>query len=314
MSDFASYLSDPSYDHLTADYSKQSLDIDAFESEIDSLANDPSFEAANFNAPFDNSELLFYLRGSTPVNGISVPSVFTVSSASESPSSDSFSSFRPVATPSIYSTNSLAEELDALDTDMVRLGIPTPESVYSVGLSSYDSDTSSPSLSFSPAPVYRAVSDYGEPMNNRIPTSSASDYYPHASGYSLAYVQATVSPASTNSPSPIAGQGVEDNDPKKKHVCSTCHRAFARQFNLKTHMQTHDPNRAKPFDCKHPGCGRAFSRKHDLMRHLTSLHRTGAQLSEQPTGVANGRTRCDQCGKSVVGTGKDTGCDCDDVK
>ncbi|KDQ20663.1 hypothetical protein BOTBODRAFT_124402, partial [Botryobasidium botryosum FD-172 SS1] len=48
--------------------------------------------------------------------------------------------------------------------------------------------------------------------------------------------------------------------------------AFARAFNLKTHLATHDPNRIKSHVCKHPGCGRSFSRKHDLGRHLVSIH------------------------------------------
>ncbi|KAI0815334.1 hypothetical protein BC629DRAFT_1243448, partial [Irpex lacteus] len=52
-----------------------------------------------------------------------------------------------------------------------------------------------------------------------------------------------------------------------------CLLAFARAFNLKTHIQTHDPNRLKPYACQHKSCGRAFSRKHDLTRHLISIHR-----------------------------------------
>ena len=86
---------------------------------------------------------------------------------------------------------------------------------------------------------------------------------------------------------------------------------FARQFNLKTHMQTHNPDRAKPFACTHKGCGRAFSRKHDLMRHTTSIHRVPA--SEQQIGVgSSARVRCDQCGKSSAGN--ESGCDCEDEK
>ncbi|KAI0702434.1 hypothetical protein BC835DRAFT_1211974, partial [Cytidiella melzeri] len=53
--------------------------------------------------------------------------------------------------------------------------------------------------------------------------------------------------------------------------------AFARAFNLKTHIQTHDPNRSKPYACQHKSCGRAFSRKHDLTRHLISIHRSDAE-------------------------------------
>ncbi|THH23106.1 hypothetical protein EUX98_g8071 [Antrodiella citrinella] len=314
MSDFTSFLSDPTYDsYAAADYSKQSYPshIDAFESDIDSLAIDPSLEFTNLDA-FDNTELLYYIRGDTPTTG--APSAFTLSTASDSPSSDSFSSYHTVAPSSLYSGHSFAEELDAVDTDMVRLGL-TSESTYSAGMQ-YDSDTSSPGLSFAPGPAYGTVSEYGGPIRSRQPSSTMSEYYPHPSEYSRGFMpQPTVSPASTNSAlgSPNYGQGQEENDSKKKHICPTCRRAFARQFNLKTHQQTHDPNRSKPFACKHSGCGRAFSRKHDLTRHQTSLHRTGAQLSEQPTGVANARSRCDQCGKSVE-AGKALDCDCDDEK
>ncbi|PWN98491.1 hypothetical protein FA09DRAFT_283308, partial [Tilletiopsis washingtonensis] len=57
-----------------------------------------------------------------------------------------------------------------------------------------------------------------------------------------------------------------------------CDRAFARAYNLTTHISTHDPdpNRSKPFPCPYPSCkadgGRAFSRKHDLQRHVASTH------------------------------------------
>lgn len=37
-------------------------------------------------------------------------------------------------------------------------------------------------------------------------------------------------------------------------------------------MATHDPHRVKAFVCRHTGCGRSFSRKHDLGRHYTSIH------------------------------------------
>ncbi|CAG7846703.1 SubName: Full=Uncharacterized protein {ECO:0000313/EMBL:CCA71510.1} [Serendipita indica DSM 11827] len=67
-------------------------------------------------------------------------------------------------------------------------------------------------------------------------------------------------------------------DPRKKYQCPSCPRAFARAFNLKTHMATHDPNRLKPHVCHHTGCGRSFSRKHDLGRHLVSIHKDESGL------------------------------------
>ena len=90
--------------------------------------------------------------------------------------------------------------------------------------------------------------------------------------------------------------------------------AFARAYNLKTHIQTHDPNRSKPYACHHKSCGRSFSRKHDLTRHLVSIHRAESVStpSNGAIGVEKGaRAWCDNCGKSWVGKGKEKECDCD---
>ena len=90
---------------------------------------------------------------------------------------------------------------------------------------------------------------------------------------------------------------------------ASSHTAFARAYNLKTHIQTHDPNRLKPYACHHKSCGRSFSRKHDLTRHLISIHRSDAES----VGVANGvRARCEDCGASAA-NGK-VKCECKDNK
>jgi hypothetical protein len=96
------------------------------------------------------------------------------------------------------------------------------------------------------------------------------------------------------------------------------HVAFARAYNLKTHLQTHDPNRLKPHTCPHRACGRSFSRKHDLGRHLVSIHRDEpvgslADDKQQAIGVTQGtRGWCDDCGAGWVG--KPGACACNDVK
>ena len=107
--------------------------------------------------------------------------------------------------------------------------------------------------------------------------------------------------------------------------------AFARAFNLKTHMATHDPSRVKNFVCVHSGCGRSFSRKHDLGRHLVSIHQdsrgaasvssstspvtigTGKKSSPSNIGVGAGdkeRIWCDSCGRGWLAGSRET-CDCD---
>lgn len=53
-----------------------------------------------------------------------------------------------------------------------------------------------------------------------------------------------------------------------------CGKMFARKFNLKTHMNTHDPARARPFLCPDPNCNKTFVRFHDLDRHQTVHSKT----------------------------------------
>jgi hypothetical protein len=76
-------------------------------------------------------------------------------------------------------------------------------------------------------------------------------------------------------------------------------------------MATHDPNRLKPHVCPHRSCGRSFSRKHDLGRHLVSIHRDESDVAS--IGVEKGpRGWCDSCGKGYVGRAAE--CACHDVK
>ncbi|KAJ1022592.1 hypothetical protein NDA16_003581 [Ustilago loliicola] len=111
--------------------------------------------------------------------------------------------------------------------------------------------------------------------------------------------------------------------PVKRFPCPKCDKAFARAYNLNTHLSTHDPdpNRSKPFACPYPSCksegGRSFSRKHDLQRHVASIHENEAEpgIHGDPEEVVNGDTgglvslglgtpgkkfRCHNCGRSFV--------------
>ncbi|WFD19460.1 hypothetical protein MCAP1_001690 [Malassezia caprae] len=87
---------------------------------------------------------------------------------------------------------------------------------------------------------------------------------------------------------------------QKRFQCPKCSRAFARAYNLNTHLSTHDPDpsRAKPFPCPYRSCraegGRSFSRKHDLQRHVASVHEW------EPEPGVNGDT-------TEVGEGQETG-------
>jgi len=110
----------------------------------------------------------------------------------------------------------------------------------------------------------------------------------------------------------------------KRFQCPQCSRAFARAYNLNTHLSTHDPdpNKAKPFSCPYRSCksegGRSFSRKHDLQRHVASVHEwepepgihgdtdevgegheTGG-LASLGLGTPGKKFRCAQCGRAFV--------------
>lgn len=111
---------------------------------------------------------------------------------------------------------------------------------------------------------------------------------------------------------------------QKRFQCPKCSRAFARAYNLSTHLSTHDPDpsRAKPFPCPYRSCraegGRSFSRKHDLQRHVASVHEwepepgihgdsgdvgegqdTGG-LASLGLGTPGKKFRCEQCGRAFV--------------
>jgi hypothetical protein len=163
-----------------------------------------------------------------------------------------------------------------------------------------------------------SYSDYGSPRRRSLAINS--DYY---SMYAHSQNHPTVSPShiSTQLPTvaPVSPPVEEVKDPRKKYKCTACPRAFARAYNLKTHMATHDPNRLKPYICPQRSCGRSFSRKHDLGRHLISIHRdeaVSASLlpgSKKAIGVESGtRSWCESCGKGYVG--RTAGCHCADVK
>ncbi|KAH9975964.1 hypothetical protein BGW80DRAFT_1457493 [Lactifluus volemus] len=90
-------------------------------------------------------------------------------------------------------------------------------------------------------------------------------------------VQQMVSPC-PSPPSPeIPPQGKLDASPRSRpakiHRCPICGHVSERKHNLKTHMETHNPNRSKPYVCHYETCRWRFTRKHDLKRHFGTKHR-----------------------------------------
>ncbi|KAF9535490.1 hypothetical protein CPB83DRAFT_865751 [Crepidotus variabilis] len=309
---------------------------DLFESDIDS--NLAGFDQLQLYTVDSNDAYNFFRTSKSQWQGplstitVSSDSYDSVSAYSESFNSESFSkhSDKPV---------DLFDFTD-LDMDFQRVNVGSDYSAVAPSLHMLD-DAHDPT-SFGalpptpptspPAKLFErhyghshrsSYSDYSIPRR-KIPNNSGSDYYP-SMAYTPASIHPSVSPAAQminqlpNMAAVPPQQPEESKDPRKKYRCTACPRAFARAYNLKTHMATHDPNRLKPYVCPQRSCGRSFSRKHDLGRHLISIHRDEAVSSsllpgtKKAFGVESGtRSWCDTCGKSYVG--RTPSCNCVDVK
>lgn len=53
--------------------------------------------------------------------------------------------------------------------------------------------------------------------------------------------------------------------------CDQCGKLFQRSYNLKAHLETHDPNRSHPHVCEYIDCDKQFVRRTDLVRHEQSV-------------------------------------------
>ncbi|KAJ3750018.1 hypothetical protein DFH05DRAFT_1385340 [Lentinula detonsa] len=289
---------------------------DEFESDLDALAG---LEDINFELlTVENNNALQFLRSDNLTCG--PPSTLTASSESTydslSTHSESVYSFSP------HSISQYSFPLD-FEMDFQRIAVDPFASAHAQTINGMDSvdPTTAFNNSLSPTPPRSPVNRGQVTAKPYVPRSSFSDYGPTRSSMSNDYYNQLANYGVTMSPAPVTSQlpvvpsiplvPSEEfkGDPRKKYRCNVCPRAFARAYNLKTHLATHDPDRPKPHVCPHRACGRSFSRKHDLGRHLISIHRDGSVCSsthsassKKSIGVDKGRRNwCDNCGKSSVG-------------
>ncbi|KEP54382.1 C2H2-type zinc-finger protein [Rhizoctonia solani 123E] len=330
---------------------------DAFERELDDLGIDDSLLSSLVVPNDDLGNLNAFLAHRAPACGPG--SAITASSDSlsyynefsnhglESLYNESLSAYGgAVSEHSLFTHSELDINLDALNT--FHMPSPQRQSRSPSGELSDNSSTygHSSSNSLFEVPTYENISANGYYIQ---PTSSYArrnhsglvhrdvpSQHLHARAQAHPYVPAD--PAYDHAGS--GNESPEQADPRRKYQCPQCPRgeyigpsselylidfiAFARQFNLKTHMATHDPNRTKPHVCHHAGCGRSFSRKHDLGRHLVSIHQDSEHENNpaisskhssagSSVDVKTEREWCDHCGRGWAKSERARdGCQCSD--
>ncbi|CAE6512741.1 hypothetical protein RSOLAG22IIIB_06527 [Rhizoctonia solani] len=100
------------------------------------------------------------------------------------------------------------------------------------------------------------------PMPSHPSSRSRSDYaYPTPPN--SARSDGRTYPTQQQNTAPGGGSG------SRRHVCAECGQTFDRPSSLQTHMNTHTGE--QPFQCPYEGCGRRFSVKSNMRRHL-SVH------------------------------------------
>ncbi|KAJ3399689.1 hypothetical protein HDV05_001574 [Chytridiales sp. JEL 0842] len=140
--------------------------------------------------------------------------------------------------------------------------------------------------SYKSAPPSRASSPYARPARSAS-TDSSTIYYnddddydpssPTSNQYDASHLPNSttangggipVSQIDFSQPIPLPPP-ITLPDGEKRFECFVqgCDRAFTRLFNLKSHLQTHNPKRERVFKCAE--CGVGFCRAQDLLRHGT---------------------------------------------
>ncbi|KAF5376810.1 hypothetical protein D9757_008870 [Collybiopsis confluens] len=329
MSDFATYPALSHFDSLEYffDKSKNLNDFafaddlvlplhpstEEFDSELDSIIEGIDFDL--LTVPTSNPEV--YQHRQPPA------SAFTFSSSEssyDSARSESSYASSPRDTTSNYSI------IHDLDSEFQSFGVEPRAQVNSLDCINPAVLDLMPSPSLTSVDSPKAIVD--EPSDHRRTTSSFSDYGPSTANSltSTSFAQQDHHAFVRSIPlMPFSTEDVHEGDPRRKFKCTapgcphgmyvTFHTsaakhqmmfisaAFAKNYNLKTHMKTHDPDRIKPFVC--PSCGYSSDRKSDVGRHETRRHRDCTPIG---MGKPGKRTWCDDCGKSSISA--HNVCDC----
>ncbi|KAF8225840.1 hypothetical protein L208DRAFT_1408012 [Tricholoma matsutake] len=317
---FDLYSKQPSFGLDFAIHDIVAPSVDSFEYDLDLISQNHDFNAFQLELTQVNSAY----NNTAPTQGPGSAITFS----SESSSQDTLSCYSEPFSHASPPTSNYSFPLDVeMDFQRIRVDDFTGSQSVIDDPTSFGTLPPTPPRS-PPMPLPSIGKNFEKPYVPRTSFSDyspspkcrpgSSDYYNHL-GYNSG--QSTISPSHISNPVsviPSTARVIEEakGDPRKKYKCSVCPRGFARAYNLKTHMATHDPNRLKPYTCPHRSCGRSFSRKHDLGRHLISIHRDESEArtatSKVSIGVESGfRTWCDTCGKGYVGKAE---CNCNDVK
>ncbi|KZT44534.1 hypothetical protein SISSUDRAFT_1039063 [Sistotremastrum suecicum HHB10207 ss-3] len=325
----SSFLDTKSFDWLSF---PASSDIhaphpDLFEFDLDNtLTGNDHNQLQSLSLDFGTDPYLF-LRSETPTCG--PPSTITVSSEStyDDRSSHTGSLYYPQSPAFTPLDNNFPADLamsfasfnvDAESAAAVMANTAAPQQVANaLGLVDVNAGFDPSSFGDLTSFDYDSSSSVGAPSDlffmprSDVSLSAAQSSAPTstASSVSPVNIPSVTLPMSTHNETP----GM-NNDPRRRYQCTSCSRAFARAYNLKTHMATHDPHRPKPHTCPHSSCSRSFSRKHDLHRHLVSIHRD-EPLPQSKIGIAAKSQRgwCDDCGKGWSGSAP-LACSCQEIK
>ncbi|KAJ7783092.1 hypothetical protein B0H16DRAFT_1297834 [Mycena metata] len=65
-----------------------------------------------------------------------------------------------------------------------------------------------------------------------------------------------------------------------RHQCTYCNKRFNRPSGLKIHLTTHTGD--KPFVCPEESCGRSFSVRSNMRRHVRIVHQLTREGSGEP--------------------------------